>query len=99
MDQLAHAKKQYLKVKRLSASPLQTILTVYSEAITACFEQDTLRAIKALAALQLSLNPNDTSEITAQLNTIFEYCLQLVQAQQFNVAAETLIDLRSSITP
>lgn len=99
MAQLARAKKQYQKIRRLSASPLQTILTVYSEAITACFEQDTLHAIKALAALQLSLNPNDTSEITTQLNIIFEYCLQLVQEQQFNLAAEILIDLRSSMTP
>ena len=99
MAHLTYAKKQYQQVRRLSASPIHIIRTVYSEAISACFERNTLRAIKALAALQLSLSPNDTSKITTQLNTIFEYCLQLIQNEDFDLAADALIDLRSSMTP
>ena len=98
MAHLAYAKKQYQHAKRFPTSPLQTLLTVYSEAITACIEKDTLRAIKALAALQLSLNPNDTSEISHQLNIIFEFCLQHVQEQNFTAASNALIELRSSMT-
>lgn len=98
MKALPYAEKQYQNIKRLGPSPRQTVLSVYSEVITACFDEDSLRAIKAMATLQLSINPNDTSELSIQLSKIYEHCLQLIQEQDFSGTANILIELRSALT-
>lgn len=97
MKALAYAEKQYQNIKRLGPSPRQTLLSVYSEAITACYEEDSLRALKALASLQLSINPNETSELSKQLSHIYEYCIQMVQEQDFNGSANILTELRTAL--
>ena len=98
MGSLAYAESQYRQVQRHTASPRITIFNVYSEAISACHKQDALHAIKALAALQLSLNPNNPSILNEQLNSIYEHCLLKVQVQDFDSVKGILIELRSLLT-
>ncbi|MBX2822424.1 MAG: hypothetical protein KTR29_22200, partial [Rhodothermaceae bacterium] len=79
MGSLTYAENQYRHIQRHTTSPRQTLFNVYSEAISACHKQDSLHAIKALAALQLSLSPNNPSVLNEQLNSIYEHCLLKVQ--------------------
>jgi len=95
MDSLTYAENQYRHIQRHTASPRQTIFNVYSEAISACHKQDSLLAIRALAALQLSLNPNNPSALNEQLNSIYEHCLLKVQVLDFITVIDILIELRS----
>ena len=98
MQSLSYAKKRYTQGQRLGKSTKQVVFNVYSEAIAACAEGDSLRSLKALAALQLSIDPNDPSDLSDHLHQIFEYCIQLVQDEEFEVAADTLIKLRAALT-
>ncbi len=79
----------------MGASPIRLVVMSYDVAIQACQQRDFSRATRAISVLRDALN-FDFNDTAMALFGLYQWCLDCIRNEEYQLAAETLTELRDA---
>lgn len=86
---------EYRQQEIMGASPIRLVVMAYDLAITACEQQDFIKATKAVSVLRDALN-FDYADAAVGLFKLYQWTLDCVRREDYAAAAQTLRELRDA---
>ena len=90
------AQKAYAMGKKAHYLPFEPILLACNEAVDSCLNRDRSRALHAVSYLYRMLDFRNSPQQSAELAKLYDYCEQLISADDFQGAVHILDRLRGT---